>query len=122
MTTVKESDKERIVRITKETVENFYTAQYKAAFLGLIQFSQKTPDQLADEVHVWLHYEVDNFSDPMKESPWKNNQVYPLNCPYGIDTLPCEDCDYGGMTNRQIPCNECHHAKSCMFKQKEVDE
>lgn len=70
----KESNEERIKRITKEILEEFYTAQYKAALLGLIQFVGKTPDELSDEVTSWLHYEVDDFTDPMKEIPWSELQ------------------------------------------------
>lgn len=111
--------KEHLSKLTNETIKEYYTAQYRAALLGLIQFSGKTPDELTDEVHMWLHYNVDNFSDPVKKIPCTAN--VPLNCIYGIDTMPCEDCEHGDKDNSQSPCNGCHHAKSCMFKQKEVE-
>ena len=61
------TDKERIEKITKDTIKEYYTAMYKAAILGLIQFSKLTPDEIADEIHSWLHYHVDDFTNPMKE-------------------------------------------------------
>ncbi len=61
------TDEERIKEITKKTIREYYTAMYKAAILGLIQFSKITPDDIADEIHAWLHYHVDDFTDPMKE-------------------------------------------------------
>ena len=59
------SDKERIQKLTSEILEEFYTAQYKAALLGLIQFIGKTPDELREQVSDWLRYEVDNFNKPI---------------------------------------------------------
>ena len=61
------SDKERIEKITKETIKEYYTAMYKAALLGLITFSKMTPDELIEEVNSWLHYHVDDFTNPIKE-------------------------------------------------------
>jgi hypothetical protein len=59
------SDRVRIENLTKKVLQDFYTAQYKAALLGLIQFIGKTPDELIDEVHTWLRYEVDNLNKPI---------------------------------------------------------
>jgi len=58
---------ERIERVTKETLRKFYTAQYQAALLGLITFLKMTPDELSEEVSMWLHYEVDSINVPMKK-------------------------------------------------------
>ncbi len=62
------STKERLDRITKRVLTEFYTAQYKAALLGLIQFVGKSPDQLQDEIRTWLRYEVDDFNNPLVEN------------------------------------------------------
>ena len=110
--------KEHLAQLTKDTIRKYYTAQYKAALLGLIQFSGKTPDDLQDEVISWLHYHVDNFNDPLKRVP---TSTTPLLCIYGIDTLPCDECKSGNKDNKLAPCNQCHHGKSCMFEQKEAE-
>lgn len=57
----------RIERVTKETLKKFYTSQYQAALLGLITFLGMTPDELQEEVSIWLHYEVDSINVPMKK-------------------------------------------------------
>lgn len=59
--------KARIDQVTRKTLKAFYTAQYQAALLGLIQFLDMTPDELIDEVHMWLRYEVDSINVPMKK-------------------------------------------------------
>ena len=108
--------KENLTKLTTDTIQEYYTAQYKVAILGLIQSSGKTPDELQDEVLNWLHYDVDNFTNPVREVPRSST---PLLCIYGIDKMPCEDCEHGDKNNSLSPCNGCHHAKACMFKQKE---
>lgn len=110
--------KEHLSDLTNDTIKAYYTAQYKAALLGLIQ-SGKTPDELQDEVTNWLHYEVDNFSKPIRSV---SVSPFPLNCIYGIDTIPCDECAFGDRNNSQHPCSGCHHGKACLFKQKEADQ